>query len=248
MTKIKYLFLYISLFIGVFFVHYYMPYKPELLGYYEKIWAHRVNSLEKLNCALKFYDGVELDLVYNEAEDFLDVNHLPQKSIHLSFENYISHISSLKVKPFLWLDIKNLRKDNSTEILEKIIKNLEQNNYPISKILVETRYYKALPAFNEKGFKTSCYLPVGLNEMSYDKRESILTEIDEVLKQLIPESAISSDIADYDIIKDKFPKRDKYIWSMGVVLCHNLFSTRDALKDPTVKKVLTSFRVFKGDR
>ncbi|WP_010178504.1 hypothetical protein [Aquimarina agarilytica] len=247
MTKIKYFFLFISFFIGAFFVYYYVPYKPELLGYYDKIWAHRVNSLKKLDYALKFYDGVELDLVYNETENFLDVNHLPQKSIHLSFENYISHIYSLKEEPFLWLDIKNLKQDNSVKILKKILQTLKHNNYPINKVIVESKYYKSLPIFIKNGFKTSYYLPTDLNQMSFNERELVLNKIEKVL-ETIPESAISSGIKDYTILKNKFPERDKYFWSMGMVLYHNLFSTRQALKDPSVKIVLTSFRVFKGDR
>src|SRR5690554_4954312 len=92
----------------------YSPYKIEYLGHYDKIWAHRVNSTEKLESALKYFKGVELDLVYDEQKNILDVTHPPVPSIDLDLENYLSSINS-EAKPYIWLDIKNLNFDNKDE-------------------------------------------------------------------------------------------------------------------------------------
>ena len=66
--------------------------RVEFLGHYDKVLAHRVNSLEKLEASLKHFKGVELDLVYDNETNTFDVNHPPAKSINLTFETYLSAI------------------------------------------------------------------------------------------------------------------------------------------------------------
>jgi hypothetical protein len=59
-----------------------------------KVWAHRVNSIEKLAQTGALYSGVELDLVFvDEGEAaFFDVNHPPAPSIGLSLDAYLSSV------------------------------------------------------------------------------------------------------------------------------------------------------------
>lgn len=49
-----------------------------------KIWAHRVNSIEKYEEARDLFSGVELDLVFNDLNNSFDVNHPPAKIINLN--------------------------------------------------------------------------------------------------------------------------------------------------------------------
>jgi len=92
--------------LGSLFLYRFSPYKLDFIGHYNtKIGAHKCNNSSKLNSALKYYDRIELDLVYNEEEKFLDVYHPPNPSTGLTFKNYISKIPNNKF-PFLWLDIQ----------------------------------------------------------------------------------------------------------------------------------------------
>jgi len=194
------------------FCYRYSPYKLEFLGHYNKIWAHRANSIEKLSSATKYYEGVELDLVYIKEENILDVNHPPSKSIGLNFETYINALSE-NLSPFLWLDIKNLKEENAEHILDRLLQIFDQNKYPISKVLIETQKPEALPIFSEKGFMTSYYLPGSL----ITKEESdLLAEISEIKKVLIkqPNLGISTNHRDYPITEKYFPERIKYIWAL----------------------------------
>ena len=224
----------------------YSPYKLEYLGYYDKIWAHRVNSPEKLESALKYFKGVELDLVYNEQENVLDVTHPPVPSIGLSFEKYLSYIDVVE-KPYLWLDIKNLNSENKDAILKKLMKLFSEKKYPLDKVLVETRYPEALLDFSELGFKTSYYLPFGLSEMSSDNRNIQLQKITNILDEQ-PDLAISSNYTDYEIMAKEFPTRDKYFWITSSIRKHGFSTPKKILKDSTVKAVLISYKVIKGHR
>ena len=135
----------------LFIAYYYYPHSIESTGFSNKIWAHRVNSIEKLNSALNHFDGVELDLVYNNKKDLFDVNHPPSKSIGLTFEVYLNAIKKQQF-PYLWLDLKNLSKENSISILNKLLYLFKSKNYPFHKILIESRQSNELLIFEKEGF------------------------------------------------------------------------------------------------
>lgn len=227
-------------------VYRYSPYKIEYLGHYDKIWAHRVNSTEKLESALKYFKGVELDLVYDDQKNVLDVTHPPVPSINLDLETYLSYINTPE-KPYIWLDIKNLDNENKNFILQILNKLFSEKEYPLKKVLVETRYAEALPEFSAAGFKTSFYLPYGLTEMTSEKQEVELQKITRILTEQ-PDLAISSNYTDYVIIKKSFPTKDKYFWITSSIRKHGFSTPRRILKDSTVKAVLISFKAIKGNR
>jgi hypothetical protein len=245
-NKSKYLFLSVLLLFTIGAINHYSIYKLELLGYYSKVGAHRVNSIEKLNSAEKYFDIIELDLVYYKENDFMDVNHPPAQSINLKLKNYILAMKG-KEKPFLWLDIKNLTENNSTEILNKLQKVFSEFNYPLSKVLVETQYPEALTLFIKNGFKGSYYLPYGLCKMENLKLNETITAIQEVLNKQ-PDIAISSDIQDYEILVKNFPLKTKYTWTMGNTFRNHFIQTQKALRDPNVDILLVSYKASFGNR
>lgn len=224
----------------------YFPYKLEYVGYYDKIWAHRVDSEEKLKSALRYFEGVEVDLVYDKTHDILDVTHPPVPSIGLDLKQYITNIPSEK-EPFIWLDIKNLNSKNADSILVLLIKLFKEKQYPLEKILVETRYPEALPIFHEVGFNTSYYLPSGLGEITEEQYKVEIEKINTVLKNQ-PEVGISSNYIDYEMMAKEFPHRDKYFWITSSVREHGFSTPRKILKDSTVKAVLISYKAIKGNR
>lgn len=246
MTKTKKIIFGIGLLFLVFQLYKFSPYKIEFIGYHNKIWAHRVNSKEKLNSALLFYNGVELDLEYFENKNVLDVNHPPKKSINLNFENYFSEINTDQ-EPYLWLDLKNLNKENAGLILNRLLEVLGKRNYPLNKVLIETRYPEALPIFTEKGFLTSYYLPSGLYYKSNNEKELAIKKIKEHLSKQ-PKIGISSNYYDYQIMKDNFPERDKYLWMINSVKERWFTKSRTVLKDEKVKVVLVRYKAISGNR
>ena len=71
--------------------------------------------------------------------------------------------------------------------------------------------------------------------------------IKEVLK-ILPNIAISSDIQDYEILAENFPKRTKYTWAMGSLFRSCFIQTQKALRDPKVAVVLVTYKAPKGNR
>ena len=190
------------------------------------------------------FKGVELDLIYNKTSNKFDVNHPPAVSINLSFEKYLSSLS-LEKEPYLWLDIKNLNKDNAYLILNRL-EDLFQN-YKHSKVLVESVNPEALPIFDRSGFITSYYLPYGLSlRTSVDLEETITLIKRNILLQ--PNLALSSDYQDYELVSKYFPKREKYFWAIERPINTKYNAIQSVLKDSTVKALLLNYRTFNSDR
>lgn len=234
------LYLKLGVFFSILFIgYYYFPYRLDFLGHYNKVLAHHCNSIERLDSALKYYKGVELDLVYSEDIDLLDVYHPPSPSTGLSFKNYVDNIKS-KEQPLLWLDIKNLDEDNAHLIFKKITSILDDNNFNYSKILIESTSPKSLPIFTEAGFKTSFYLPKRLDLKTPKELEISISKISKVLKDQ-PDIGISTNFHDYYVLKKYFPNKPKYIWVLVFPINIHLKVTKKILNDPTVKIVLTKY-------
>lgn len=223
------------------FFYRYSPRKFEFLGHYDKIGAHRVNSLDKLASSLSYFDAIELDLVYVEHSDILDVVHPPAPSTGLYFSRYVAALDG--ATPFLWLDIKNLNEANVGRIFQQVHTILESHNYPIDKVLIETRYPKALPRFANEGYKTSFYLPQQLYTLDEQALTSTMVVIDSVLQHQ-PELAISTSYVDYNLIRMYFPERSKYLWSLSHRKFGDYSLVRDFLNDETVQLVLVRYKPF----
>lgn len=230
-------------------VYIFNPYKLEYAGYQSKVWAHRVNSLEKLNYTQKFYDGIELDLVFDSITQTFDVNHPPDPSIKLDLDTYFSNIKNKEIK--LWLDFKNLSEHNaekSSEILDQLTK---KHSLKSENILVESPEISCLQDFKNKGFKTSFYLPqlVGLADES-----KFVPTIDSIKQLLVkyPTSGISCNANAYEVINEYFKEEKKYLWHIYKPYSRhqvkNYQDFRKYVSDPTVEAVLIQVALPVGNR
>ena len=238
----------ISLFVlGLIYV--FCPYRPEYYGYSNKVLAHRVNSLEKLAFAEKFYAGVELDLMYNINTHSFDVNHPPAPSIGLDLETYLSHIKNKNIK--LWLDIKNISKENAADAAQSLSKQITNAGINKKNILVESPEIPYLYFFKDEGFKTSFYLPYFL----YKKDKQTLSKTIDSLKSLKEQyssDGISADVLNYDILNQYFKKDKKFLWaiypSYSRHQINNYTNFRKYASDPTVEIILVKVALPIGER
>lgn len=215
------------------------------LVYPEKIWIHRVNSVEKLKEVDSEFRGIELDIVW-EKDDF-DVNHPLAKSIGLSLEEYLYGFENTPNR-FIWLDFKNLNKKNAFVSLDKL--NSIVNHFSLSKstIIIESTNTEYLKYFYNNGYKTSFYLPDKLNSLSQDNLQEVLGSIDNEMGNNFTDF-ISFPIEDYAIVKKKFPDKDLLLWDLsGSKGFKNKIRLHKALIDLKVKSILLPYKVKNGDR
>ena len=177
------------------------------LFFSQKVWQHKVNSIEKLkNCS---FTGIELDIVYLANKNVFDVYHPPKKSQNLHLKNYLKTLP--KNTKHLWLDFKNLNNTNaekSIKLLSKLVKEHELNK---KNIVVESNQMALLVLFQTNGYKTSYYFPQGLSKSSNQNLQSKLMMIKKELKENKP-TYISSKYDDYDLLKENFPEQKKLFW------------------------------------
>ncbi len=231
----------VVLLIILFWLYKHSPKKIEFLGHYEKIGAHRVNTLNKLESSLANFDAIELDLVYVPETNILDVHHPPSPSTGLSFETYFNYLTNKDT--FIWLDIKNLDTNNAGLILKLLNKIVAQKSYPKDKILIETRFPEKLALFAAQGYKTSYYLQQNLYKL---KGEAFISEIKKIETTLAsqPKLGISTEHFDYEILKEYFPKTTKYFWCIRHSKIGDYNVVRTMLKDESVALVLVNYNPF----
>lgn len=213
----------------------------------DKIWAHRVNSIEKKKEVSNKFSGIEVDLVYDQTKNIFDVNHPPAVSINLSLYEYLQANPNTNIG--YWLDYKNLESVNaekSVNLLDSIITtlNLNKNN-----IIVESKNYKPLKPFENKGFKISYYLP-SLHQMKNDSLSQTIEDIKIALKTF-PNMYISSNYKDYKLMKEHFPLQNKLLWWKGKKTFwswRNRLNLFRILNDKTVKVLLVPYKTKTGER
>jgi heptose-I-phosphate ethanolaminephosphotransferase len=134
-------------------IQYGVNYRPE------KLWAHRVNSIEKLNFAQSQMSGIEVDVVIEDKR--IDVNHPPAESIGLDFETYLKNIRNRELG--IWVDVKN--KTALTEAQVSLLKKvISESGHSKEKFIVESTVVENVNLLTKQGFATSYYIRPGCFE------------------------------------------------------------------------------------
>jgi len=180
---------------------------------YSKVWAHRVNTLERFLFLSNHFQGFEMDIVFDEQRNFFDIRHPPATSISLSFEKYLQ-ASESKGK-FFWLDLKNLTNGNEGAILSSL-RDLD-NKYKVhQRIIIESNNILQLSKISDAGYFTSYYYDWDsyrnfIRNVNKDSSDSIFNKID----------AVSQDVLIYDTLLKRFPLKPKLTWALSI---NNYFS------------------------
>ncbi|MEX2595644.1 MAG: sulfatase-like hydrolase/transferase [Salibacteraceae bacterium] len=164
------------------------------------VFPHRVNTRGMLyEMVAKGFKGIECDLVFNDT--VFEVGHggIEYMSGN-SLEDYFSSSVGDSLD-FIWLDLKNLRNDNTQIILQRL-KFLDKTYGIKQRVLVESDTKStAFAKFSEAGFNTSYYLPTDIaQESSSIKLRAHAIEIAKQIK-LQKVHSISFDASLYPWVK-----------------------------------------------
>lgn len=133
-----------------------------LAAFKTRLWAHRVNTLGKMMEAVRLFDGVEIDVVFDAASGELLVNHPPQPPSGLTLEQQLAYAGRWAPKLALWLDIKNFSEANAAGVVEAL-KRLDAQHSIRGRALVETDHTgPAAALLRSAGFTSGYYLPTAL--------------------------------------------------------------------------------------
>jgi len=175
----------------------------------DKVWAHKVNTIKKLNETAKRFAGVELDVVYTDS-NYFDVIHPPEKSAYLSLIEYFRTQQELIDRKY-WIDLKNLNYNNKSASAARLDSLSQLFQIHKENIIVESIHPEFLASFADKGFLTSYYLPQKLYMMDQETLKLVLEKI-KINMISYKNTYLSTDYMDYNIIDEYLPEHPKIIW------------------------------------
>ena len=205
---------------------------------HDRLWAHRVNTLDRLKQASQIFSGVELDLVFmqEDTETWFDVSHPPDNPTGLRLNTYLSEVVRLNSKIGLWLDIKNLNAKNKSAVLERLRELIATHGLQDNTIIIESQDYHSLPHISEGGLYTSYYI-------SHQSPKDLAINI-----ALSEASAISYPGDMYRFVVDKVRPiakgQDMLTWRTDLRASNPIdaLSIREMLSDKDIKVMLIRFR------
>ncbi len=136
--------------------------------YPDKLWLHRVNSLEKMQEKKEIYPNIETDIVYrSEGERRFDITHETDTTFHLYLEDYLPYLA--KGKQRMWLDIKNITAENHQSMLARLDSLISRHHIAKNRFIVESPIGKHYLPLQEKG-STRPITYLSTNPLVYPKR------------------------------------------------------------------------------
>ena len=208
-----------------------------------KIWAHRVNSLEEGAIKNERFEGLEVDLFYSKKTNSLFVAH-DEKDIEneILFSNWLNNIPNPE-KNWYWLDLKNLNKSNAKKITELLSDIL--NNFDIkSKTICESNRAKALYVLKNQGFAVS-YWVNSIKDYQTKKEETNTKrwkrKIEKTIFYLNPD-ALSCHFWISPLLDTSFPNENIMYWHFPAEFTpKNVEITKRLCSIPNVKVVLVDY-------
>lgn len=205
-----------------------------------KIWAHRCDSIEKMQENMNKFAGVELDINYYAEQGEFDVSHDKQAKLEYPLESFLQQLAPTDAK--MWLDFKNLTADNRVAALNRLEYLFKKYNIDKSRAIVESHNVKELADFHQAGYYTSFY--VSVNDRFFKTaagREEFLSEVAAAIATGNID-AVSFPIEYYKLVKSGNFDIDLLTWDMDARWSDYVAKKecRDRLADDRLKVVLVT--------
>jgi len=174
----------------------------------DRIWPHRVNSIQRLHYLYPDFVGFECDIQFDAASGKLYIAHDSDDLNSLVFTDYLGRED--KDHKLFWLDVKNLDSLNQ----ESFCSDLEQldQQYEIkNRVIIESPNSAVLNRLNQSGWLCSLYLPSAFPAELSDSQNSI-GAIAHYLKTNT--GLISQDASLHDLMTKNFPQAKQLIWDI----------------------------------
>lgn len=205
-----------------------------------KIWAHRVNTLEEIEKKHQLFEGMEVDLIYSNYKNTLYVAHDEKDTLrNILLEDWILHIPNPE-KNWYWFDLKNLNKKNAKNIASLLVRVANEHGI-FHKTICESKDVKALKVLKRNKLAISYWVnsDVAFRKITGDALWK--KRIERKIAKLKP-NALSSFDWMHPLLTTSFPDQNILYW-----LTHeNEFSgneefTKTLCRVPNVKVVLVNY-------
>lgn len=179
----------------------------------EKLWAHRCDSILKLNEQTGIFSGVELDICFFLEKDEFDVSHDLHDNVDYPLEDFMTVLGESNFK--VWLDFKNLTADNEEAARHRLNELFEKYDIDKSRAIVESHNVNELAKFKADGWYTSYYCPTDEKYLrTVEGNEDFIGQVRAAVATGNV-SAVSFPVEYYDIVKKAEIPVDMLTWDMG---------------------------------
>ena len=214
----------------------------------DKFWLHRVNSVDRQFEFINKYNGIELDVIYYEKEKAFENSHNKTDLMKYNLEKQFEAYKKINKRKGIWLDFKNLTKENKNEakaVLDQLLLKYEINK---NLVWLESSNWQSLKLFHDDGYKTSYYFPYyELDKMNKNEIKTVRDLTQEIAKSGNVD-AISFDGKYYDFInKISIPDRIVYLCWFGGRTWSEVMLLNDLKNIRTDNKVQVILVKDKGD-
>jgi hypothetical protein len=198
-----------------------------------KLWAHRINTVEEANEAFAKFDGVETDVYYlNDKMEFFTGHGVASA---LSLDSLFAGITDVS-EHYYWIDMKNLNKANlvnSVIEMRRIVTKYKLKD----KLIIESIEPELLAFFKEVGMYTSRSV-----RSTYNKTDELLlkTQLQHELRRY-KFDALSADYSMYPFLKKYFNYYNLHIWTNNLSGESGKETIREAAANPAVKVILVDY-------
>ncbi len=197
----------------------------------EKLWAHRVNSLERFTYLKEYFSGLETDVVFDTAINNFRIYHPPAPPADLKVDAYFRQLKSLNKG--LWMDVKAV--DTATIIKAADFLTSCDQLYGIKKyVLIESSQIKFINLLAERGFTTSWLVP-----RMYLEREAPGQAINSIKQQLSPRVRfVSQEDTFLPYLKTRFSDKKIVTWALSFNNYFDLSHFKSLMADTSISVIL----------
>jgi hypothetical protein len=197
-----------------------------------KIWAHRVNTLDNIQERLQEFKGVEVDIYYNLKNNSFSVKHdIDMEGLDL--EVYIDSIINVKEVLF-WFDYKNLNKNTDAGISKLCTILYERGLEKMS--FIESYYGDKLERFSGK-IATSFWVSSFDSIAKISDKKSVYLEKYKFIDDLNV-NMLSASFEMFEFMSEYFPNRRCNYWMSGQLSIENKNILKEIASNPNVNVIL----------
>jgi hypothetical protein len=203
----------------------------------QRLWAHRVNSLERYDWLEAKFKGFETDIFFNDSTHSFSVYHppLPPPADTLSLVRYLSHVD-LQSKRF-WLDTRNVNAGNAQAAMDALEATGRMTELKKASI-IELYDLGAAEQFAKQGYVVSLDMDA-VWPKRMEQEPAYRDSVNNCLRQV---PYVSQESSQLTLLKKIFPGKKMIIWHLYFKDYFRLNRIQKLIDDPQVDIILMNIK------
>lgn len=197
----------------------------------QKLWVHRVNSMERLETVQDYFGGFETDLVFDRAANTCRIVHPPAPAGPLTADAYFRWLQKAAGKK-LWLDVKAV----DTNDVDAIVHYFRQSDslYVIrDRVIIESSVPALVNKLAIQGFIVSYLVPYDqLSGQAPDRIEPLLPVV----------RFVSQEDRQIPVLKKLYPGKRIITWALDFGNYFSFSHLQSLVADPSIAVVLINVK------